>query len=43
MFLLIQYVGWTAIHHASCEGHTDIVEVLVNNGADVNFVTTEVV
>ena len=29
----------TALHYASYYGHTDIVEILVNHGADVNVVT----
>ncbi|XP_041379074.1 ankyrin repeat domain-containing protein 39-like, partial [Gigantopelta aegis] len=32
--------GWAALHYASFNGHTDIVEVLVNHNADINVVTT---
>ena len=32
-----------ALHFASYKGHTDIVEALVDNGVDINTVTTEVI
>eukprot|EP00919_Chromeraceae_sp_WS-2016_P007747 GHVR01018221.1.p1 GENE.GHVR01018221.1~~GHVR01018221.1.p1 ORF type:complete len:154 (+),score=25.57 GHVR01018221.1:151-612(+) len=28
--------GWTPLHWASCEGHFDVVELLVDSGADLN-------
>jgi len=30
--------GYTPIHHASCQGHTELVELLINNGANRNLV-----
>lgn len=29
--------GWTALTIASCKGHEEIVELLLQNGADVDF------
>ena len=37
--LLLQQDGRTALHHASSEGHTDVVEVLLNHNADIDVVT----
>ena len=28
--------GWIALHYAALEGHKDIVELLIDKGADVN-------
>ena len=36
---LLQQNGWAAIHYASREGYTNIVEVLINHYADINIVT----
>ena len=43
LFLLLQQFGWAALHFASYEGHTDIVVALVDNGADIDAVTTKVI
>lgn len=29
--------GWTPLYNASYEGHTEIVQLLVDNGADPNI------
>ena len=34
--------GFSALFVASQEGHTDVVDILVEAGADVNQATTEV-
>jgi len=31
--------GWTALHWAAMEGHTDVVRLLLQNGANVEAVT----
>ena len=35
-FLLLQQDGGTALHYATSEGHTDVVEILLNHNADIN-------
>lgn len=34
--------GVSALYVASQEGHTDIVDILINAGADIHLATTEV-
>ena len=36
---LIPMIGWQAIHEAAREGHTHIVQLLMERGADVGAVT----
>ena len=31
------YPGISSLMHAALNGHTDIVKILLENGADVNF------
>ena len=31
-------IGWAALHYASDKGYEDILEVLVNQNADINIV-----
>ena len=31
--------GWAALHYACCDGHYEIVELLLNNGADIEVKT----
>jgi ankyrin repeat protein len=33
--------GWTALHHAAYDGHKEVVELLIANGADVNVRSRE--
>ena len=28
--------GWTALMHAARDGHTEVVKLLIDNGADLN-------
>jgi ankyrin repeat protein len=34
---LQDFRGWTALHWASCQGHTDVVLLLLDHGADQNL------
>ena len=34
---IITQFGYTPLHEAACYGHVEVVEVLVNAGADVNI------
>lgn len=36
-FFFIMQRGRTALYISCCEGHLDVAEVLVENGADINF------
>ena len=34
--MLLLQDGWTALHHACCNGHTEVVKHLINNNADIS-------
>ena len=36
MHIVVIQDGWTALMRASAEGHTAVVELLLQHGADVN-------
>ena len=37
--MLLLQGGWTALHHACNNGHTEMVKHLINNNADISATT----
>ena len=37
--MLLLQSGWTALHWACSEGHTEVVKHLINNNADISATT----
>ena len=40
--MLLLQSGWTALHWACNNGHTEVVKHLINNNADISATTTNV-
>ena len=37
--MLLLQKGWTALHYACRDGHTEVVKHLINNNADISATT----
>ena len=37
--MLLLQIGKTALHHACSEGHAEMVQLLINNDADISATT----
>ena len=36
MYLIYLHLGWTSLIYAASYGKTDVVKILLENGADIN-------